>query len=101
MTDYSRMSYEQLRKIADDDVMAEKMSEEEYEALSVQLWRKFGIENGIRAQQNSFAPTPARANFLRSIVNRFRSNPTVEPQVSGENARIASPEVRGLFRSGD
>ncbi len=43
-TDYSRMNYEQLREIADNDPIADKMSNEEYESLSVELWRKFSAE---------------------------------------------------------
>jgi hypothetical protein len=44
VTDYSRMNYEELRKIADNDSIADKMSEEEYESLSVELWKKFRLE---------------------------------------------------------
>ena len=47
-TNYSRMNYEQLRKIADNDILAENMSNEEYEALSVAMWRKFSAENGLK-----------------------------------------------------
>jgi hypothetical protein len=42
--DCSRMSYEELRTIADNDSVAEKMSDEEYESLSVAMWRKFSAE---------------------------------------------------------
>lgn len=42
--DYSRMNYEELRRIADNDPVADKMSNEEYESLSVELWRKFSAE---------------------------------------------------------
>jgi hypothetical protein len=42
--DYSRMSYEELRMIADNDSIADGMSDEEYESLSVALWRKFSAE---------------------------------------------------------
>ena len=42
--DYSRMNYEELRRIADNDPIADKMSNEEYESLSVELWRKFSAE---------------------------------------------------------
>jgi hypothetical protein len=42
--DYSRMNYEELRMIADDDSIADRMSDEEYESLSVVLWRKFSVE---------------------------------------------------------
>jgi hypothetical protein len=38
------MNYEELRKIADNDSIADKMSNEEYESLSVQMWRKFRAE---------------------------------------------------------
>jgi len=54
------MSYKELRAIADDDSIAEKMPEEEYELLSVQLWRKFSLENGITEQRASFAPLSAK-----------------------------------------
>jgi len=47
MTDYSRMSYEALRQLADNDAIADKMSDEEYESLSIELWRKFSVERGI------------------------------------------------------
>ncbi len=42
--DYSRMSYEELRMLADNDSIADKMSNEEYESLSVALWKKFSAE---------------------------------------------------------
>jgi|GEM_PF-2641983 hypothetical protein len=42
--DYSRMSYEELRTLADNDSVADTMSNEEYESLSVALWRKFSAE---------------------------------------------------------
>jgi hypothetical protein len=42
------MNYAQLRKIADNDLIAENMSSEEYEALSIALWRKFSVENGLK-----------------------------------------------------
>jgi hypothetical protein len=42
--DYSTMSYEELRTIADNDSIAEKMSDEEYESLSVAMWKKFSAE---------------------------------------------------------
>ena len=43
-TDYSRMNYEELRTIADNDSIAGRMSDEEYESLSVAMWRKFSVE---------------------------------------------------------
>lgn len=45
---YSKMNYEQLRRIAGDDVLAADMSNEEYEALSIAMWRKFSVENGLK-----------------------------------------------------
>ena len=47
-TDYSRMNYEELRKLADNDPVADSMSNEEYESLSIELWRKFSLEKGLR-----------------------------------------------------
>jgi hypothetical protein len=38
------MNYEELRRLADNDPIADKMSNEEYESLSVELWRKFSAE---------------------------------------------------------
>jgi hypothetical protein len=46
--DYSTMKYEELRRIADDDAIAESMSDEEYESLSAVMWKKFGAEKGLR-----------------------------------------------------
>ncbi len=42
-TAYSKMNYEQLCKIADNDAIADKMSDEEYESLSIELWREFSL----------------------------------------------------------
>jgi hypothetical protein len=42
--DYSRMNYEELRKIAENDSIADSMSDEEYGSLSIQMWRKFSAE---------------------------------------------------------
>jgi hypothetical protein len=47
-TSYSRMNYEQLRTIADNDIIAANMSNEDYEALSIAMWRKFSVENGLK-----------------------------------------------------
>jgi hypothetical protein len=47
-TDYSRMNYEALRKIADSGPMADNMSNEEYESLSIELWRKFSVDQGLK-----------------------------------------------------
>jgi hypothetical protein len=104
MTDYSRMSYQQLRSIADNDAIADRMSEEEYEALSIQMWRKFGMEQGIRGHYDSLAPSPGRLPMLRSILNRLRSNSTAstQPTLTPSEDTGASPrQLRGLFRSGD
>jgi hypothetical protein len=46
--DYSGMNYEELRQIADNDPIADNMSNEEYESLSVELWRKFSVEHGLK-----------------------------------------------------
>jgi hypothetical protein len=102
MTDYSKMSYQQLRSIADNDAIAEQMSEEEYEALSIQMWRKFGIEQGIRDHQQSPAPNQRQIPVLRGLLNLLRSKPPAGKQTAPASNPGASPsELGGLFRSGD
>jgi hypothetical protein len=56
MTDYSKLSYDQLRKLADNDAIADRMSDEEYEALSSELWKKFGLEKLVA--EHYVSPTP-------------------------------------------
>jgi hypothetical protein len=46
--DYSGMKYEELRRIANNDAMTDEMSDEEYESLSSEMWRKFSLEQGLR-----------------------------------------------------
>ena len=101
MTDYSRMSYEQLRRIADNDAVADRMSEEEYEALSVQMWRKFGVEQGIRERHDSLA-TPGKQT-LRSIWSRLTAHPAAAaPTLTpSENSATSPRQLKGAFRSGD
>lgn len=102
MIDYSRMSYEQLRTIADNDAVADRMSDEEYEALSVQMWRKFGVEQGLREHHDPDSPAAGRQT-LRSIWKRFTSQPTHTPsaRTPSENPVASPPQLKGLFRSGD
>jgi hypothetical protein len=57
MAEYSKMSYEALRKIADNDSIADNMSDEEYESLSIELWRKFSAERGIIEHYATFVPS--------------------------------------------
>jgi hypothetical protein len=47
VSNYSTMNYEELRRIADNDSVTNKMSEEEYESLSTELWRKFRVEKTV------------------------------------------------------
>jgi hypothetical protein len=49
MSDYSKLSYQELCRIANDDAIAQSMSEEEYERLSRELWKKFRIEKRVTA----------------------------------------------------
>jgi hypothetical protein len=56
MTDYSKMSYDQLRKLADNDSIADRMSDEEYEVLSAELWKKFGMEKLVAERYIPTAP---------------------------------------------
>ncbi len=46
--DYSKMNYEQLRQLADNSPVADNLSDEEYESLSIELWRKFSVEQGLK-----------------------------------------------------
>jgi hypothetical protein len=64
MTDYSKMSYDQLRKLADNDAIADRMSDEEYEALSSELWKKFGLEKLVA--EPPIPPAPLSPNPERS-----------------------------------
>jgi hypothetical protein len=102
MMDYAKMSYEQLRTIADNDALADGMSEEEYEALSIQMWRKFGMEQGIREQHDLRAPVSGRQT-LRSLWNRLTSQPgrTAAALARDKNASASPHQLKGLFRSGD
>lgn len=75
MTSYSRMSYEQLRKIADDDSIADNIADEEYESLSVELWRKFSVEKGITGNDSPLAALSLRQEnryTVRSVLNTLR-----------------------------
>jgi hypothetical protein len=69
MKNYSRMSHDELRGIADNDSLAESMSEEEYETLSVELWRKFSMEKGLRERPASYTPLSPNRKPLRGIVD--------------------------------
>jgi hypothetical protein len=102
MIDYSKMSYEQLRTIADNDSLADRMSEEEYEALSVQMWRKFGMEQGIRDRHDPLVPVSG-VQTLRSLWHRLTSQPshTGTPLARDKNASASPHQLKGLFRSGD
>jgi hypothetical protein len=73
MTDYSKMSYDQLRKIADNDAIADRMSDEEYEALSSELWKKFGMEKLVSERYIPPAPIsekPERSDW--QLAHRFQ-----------------------------
>jgi len=75
MTNYSRMSYEQLRKIVDDD-SADDMPDEEYESLSAELWRKFSVEKGITGNDGSLATLSIGQEnryAVRSVLNALRN----------------------------
>jgi hypothetical protein len=66
MTDYSKLSYDQLRKLADNDAIADRMSDEEYEALSSELWKKFGMEKLVAERYippAPLSPTPERPDW--------------------------------------
>lgn len=52
VTDYSKLNYQQLVHIANDDSIAASMSEHEYESLSSEIWKKFKAEKQIVAQSD-------------------------------------------------
>jgi hypothetical protein len=68
------MNYAELVRIANNDAIADAMSEEEYEALSGELWRKFAVEKRIAAQ-------PESAEFRRDL-NRRNAIPAGRPSLS-------------------
>ncbi|HXX01844.1 MAG TPA: hypothetical protein VEJ00_11550 [Candidatus Acidoferrales bacterium] len=62
MTDYSKMSYEALSQLANNDSIADKMSDEEYESLSIELWRKFGVERALVEHYTAAPRSPREKN---------------------------------------
>ena len=106
MTDYSKMSYEELFKIANNDSIAGSLSEEEYESLPVELWRKFSVEKQVGVHADSFviAPGQKKPNAIRSILNTLRlgfSRHTQTENSPSEISPLSSPEQPSLSRSGD
>ena len=107
MIDYAAMSYDELRRIAENEALAEKMSDEEYEALSIQLWRKFGVEQGIRDHRESFVTSshsPKEPSVLRWFLKRLVSGRAVQTDnisAQSSDVRPSSPPLRELSRSGD
>jgi hypothetical protein len=57
MTDYSKLSYQELCQMANNDAIADSLSEEEYEKLSRELWKKFRVEKRITAMDPRLAKT--------------------------------------------
>jgi hypothetical protein len=90
MSNYSRMSYEELRRIADSGSIADSMSDEEYEALSLELWKKFGLEKTVRGREFGSllrSLTQKTPRFLRALIHGLQNDsivPTPDPPV--ENA---------------
>jgi hypothetical protein len=70
MTDYSKLSYQELCKIANNDAIADSMSEEEYENLSRELWKKFRVEKRITAMHPEYSHSKLEQRPIsESIVN--------------------------------
>jgi hypothetical protein len=70
MTDYSKLSYQELCKIANNDEIAEAMPEEEYETLSREMWKKFRIEKRIVVMDPEFEHTKVELrSFNQTLVN--------------------------------
>jgi hypothetical protein len=69
MTDYSQLSYRELCAIANNDAIADGMSEEEYERLSREIWKKFRVENRITSFDPAYSETRVGARpFSDSVV---------------------------------
>ena len=97
MTDYSRMSYAELFRIANNDAVANRMSEEEYESLSVELWRKFGSERRIVSPLAS--EDPLGIPSIRSLLGALRTDPPKE--TTDSSASMPTARQPSLSRSGD
>lgn len=96
MTDYSRMSYQELCKIANDDAVADSMSEEQYEALSIYLWKKFRVEKRIIALEPiaSHEEQQSMNNSVDVPAGGASHTPTITPAV----APASSLEFRASAR---
>jgi hypothetical protein len=98
---YASMSYEELCRIADDDSIADKMSEEEYESLSVELWKKFGVERALTEHYPPSSLGQENRHGLLSIFNYFRSSRILRTRDANSADASAAPgaQLRELFRS--
>jgi hypothetical protein len=106
VTDYSKMNYQELFRIANNDPAAEAMSEEEYEALSVELWRKFSAEKRIGTVLNRPVLTPTRPNrsMFSSFLSTLRKGSVRQntSDTASQGASTPPPQQQpSFFRSGD
>ena len=105
MADYSRMSYEELRTIADNDSIADSMSDEEYESLSNELWRKFSVERLAaepKASPVAVASNQDNRSTIWSTFNNLRKGCTLQAdyeELPTERRTPRSQQMRGLFGS--
>jgi hypothetical protein len=102
--DYSTLNYQQLLRIANNDSIAASMSEEEYESLSSELWKKFRAEKRIAGSDSMLlSPTPDSVSPIRAVLNALRIRPAQETPVTPQNSQSASARRQqpSLFRSGD
>jgi hypothetical protein len=93
---YSSMSYEELRKIADDDSIADNMSDDEYESLSVELWKKFGVERELSEHYPPSSLGHEKRHGVVSIFNYFRSSRMLRARETNSASRS---QLREIFRS--
>jgi hypothetical protein len=94
----------QLVQIANNDSIAAAMSEEEYESLSSELWRKFGAEKRIAGPDSMvLAPTSGKTNPVRTVLNAFRTRPAPKTPAAqnSQSANTGPRQQPSLFRSGD
>jgi hypothetical protein len=98
VVDYSGMSYAELVRMANDDAVADRMSDEEYESLSRELWKKFGVEKRMAPPK---ARSAASAGLkVRSFFHAWKREP-VAPARENSPATGATSRLPSLSRSGD
>lgn len=85
------MSYAELVRIANNDALAEGMSEEEYESLSITLWRKFGEQHRIGVSLHPSEVSPSEPSAVSKEHNLIASIRSVLGMRSAERTLATKP----------